>query len=1336
MVALAVCHVCLSFNHEHTAMVSELSDLSELPTDAVEHLSGASDGEVEEFMDRQQLEPVEFLGEQEATSPKGRALREVEQDLRKADQEFADAGSQLGENEEKTGRLAESAEGEEDPLEFLPEGGRIINESHLKLIPKDPDATIHFTMDGSDPTEKSPKYDPMAPIMMEGKHAEQVQVKAIAITKGKASAVMKADFKIEGTLGVQAHEQREKAEALSADAAKESIAASKLAAEAVKKEEKAHVISHEAMKLVTHKEDGESKLVKGLQEKARAAKSDFFTAVDNNKEKKDLEIKLSGEKKTADGKYWKSMEEMLAAGEDFQTADMATRTVSWVGWIQKDRAQGVHARAKDDKTITEDRMRYSKAKLKESTDRQSYIAGIAKTRKAEYEAAARSAEEADEDNFFSSALKEAEEREKRANEAKAVADADKKEKESAAAAAKAAAAVKAAGDDADQAIAEAKEAVTEAQNAAKKAGQVAEAALVEARAAKKAADAARAKMAARGKAAEAGLAAVNAENHARAKVHTLDNEAHTLKASALEYRQTAEEKKLKMIGDKAVLDRANAAQVQTTKYHKTTDDERKAAQKALDDLQARIKALKEEWTAAKQAEEDAIAALPIAKGDMDKTTKASKETDLALKKVIEARRKAWKSAYKSESANRMLKEAAEKVARIAAEEKAMADAKIAKAKKAEDDAKAVLAEKQKLYEEAKALIAQAKASNDVDAEATAERAAEAAKSAAAASKAAVGASETSGNAIRASCQKNLALAEKLNKSVMDMGDANDSVGKAKKLGDNTNSMMKLAKAAAKKAHVLMKESIEEHSFRAEDLIEKTQNRQRLDKLIADALVDEQRKMRYLARAESIEKDWKGKLLEVTEYAGTMKKQYDATAADYNAASSEAKTKEAAYKAVGDKEAAAKKSVAEGEKSVAEMAATAGKDLTAKLMSIRSKWAGVAEKDAKLRNELWKTAVENALPAVMQSTQAEAASSRVYQKLAAEQDGGEATAVATRKQMKIIWVQKQQNEAKLKKAMESLGEQLKTTQREQKKWQKELERLEKLRRETALEALTLRVESIWKKRAKVHDPLNKRRLEKSVFNKIVAAWDRDGTPLGPGVMDTWYLDTRKITYAHNNSPGYLSEKVISRCSSACSEYADLQCAQGHVSRSCTRGRVYRVRFVRTGTIDAANDWFVCRCNSGVMQFAAQEKLAVTREKNKLIRAVVAPNDLTFDVRLHAEEMLPDNYVHCFRDFENWLTKKTDFSKPIRAKFDALDALALSPPEEAEAAYKTVKSLWLEQCIKEQPAPPPPPKTYPGSTDGSLDIFDLKSQPYTTLNVRQHRDRKTPAEKAKGGLEEDL
>ena len=61
-----------------------------------------------------------------------------------------------------------------------------------------------------------------------------------------------------------------------------------------------------------------------------------------------------------------------------------------------------------------------------------------------------------------------------------------------------------------------------------------------------------------------------------------------------------------------------------------------------------------------------------------------------------------------------------------------------------------------------------------------------------------------------------------------------------------------------------------------------------------------------------------------------------------------------------------------------------------------------------------------------------------------------------------------------------------------------------------------------------------RLERSVYKAITAAWDRDGTPLGPGMLDHWYLDGTKITYAHNNQPGFLKEEVIARCSSACSE----------------------------------------------------------------------------------------------------------------------------------------------------------------------------------------------------------
>ena len=261
-------------------------------------------------------------------------------------------------------------------------------------------------------------------------------------------------------------------------------------------------------------------------------------------------------------------------------------------------------------------------------------------------------------------------------------------------------------------------------------------------------------------------------------------------------------------------------------------------------------------------------------------------------------------------------------------------------------------------------------------------------------------------------------------------------------------------------------------------------------------------------------------------------------------------------------------------------------------------------------------------------------------------------------------------------------------------------------------------SLWKKRSKLHDPNPKQRLERSAYKVITAAWDRDGTPLGPGMMDHWYLDGSKITYTHNNQVGFLKEEVISRCSSACSEYADLSCSEGKKARACTRGRVYRARFQRTGTISAENDWFVCRCNSGVMQFAARESLDVIRQKNRLIRASITPEGITFDSRLHAEEMMPDNHVHCFRDFEKWLTTKTPFAKPDRKVFAELDALALSKPDKAVEAYNKVKKMWYDTCLKE-PEPKGAPKgTHPGSTDGSLDIFNLKDQTYTSMDVKKH------------------
>jgi len=1120
---------------------------------------------------------------------------------------------------------------------------------------------------------------------------------------------------------LQAHEQRQIAEKYATEAKREANAAFELAQQAVAKEEKAHVISHEAMKLVQHVDNGEAKAVSDYQAKARTAKADFFIAMENNKSTKKEEVKLTGEKKVLDPKVKTAAEETLKAQEKYDESFEKARTDGWKARLAKDRAAGVHSRTTTDQSVSEDQNRYAKAKLQEAIDKLTAANADATTQKAAYDAAANAAEEADENNFFSAQVKEAEAREKRANEAKAVADAQNKERAAAAAAAKASAAVAEAGDNAAQAIATAKQAAQDAQTAAELASAEAEKALIEARSAKKAADTARAAMKGRGAAAEAGLAAVNLENTARAAVNKLGERATKLRQTAQKFRQNAAGKLIKMDGDTALLARAKKAAGQAGSYHKKSVEERTAAQKALDSLQAKMKKLKEEWTAGKVAEQDAITALGVSRKDMDDSASMLKMTDGALAKVVKARRNAWKSAYKTETANTHLTKAAQKIARISTEEKVLAKKRKNKAAAGVKAAKLMLLDKATIHTRSLKAVEVAKDSGDADAVATATRAEKAASSAKKAAAGAKSSAETAYDIVVAQCAKKVEAVATLDRAVQKMGKADKSVSSALKLGAQANKMMTTSRAAHKKAQELTAEAKKEHAYRANDLQAKTENRQRLDKLIASSLVEEQRKIRNLGRAKKIETTWTGMKKQTEDYVPEVQKIYTETKAVFTGANKEAKKNEDAAKGVLAEEAAKQKEVDASRSSVSTLASTAGKDMVGKLYQIRSKWAAVVAKISKARKQYWDKQVEAALPLLMAATTAEAAAQRKYDSEAAKQDNMEAAAVGPRNRLKIVLVVKQDEEAKLKKEQKALDSKLTTTTKKQKKYQKELERLEKLRRSSALEALTLRVESIWKKRSKLHDPNRKQRLERSVYKVITAAWDRDGTPLGPGKLDHWYLDGSKITYAHKNQPGFLKEEVISRCSSACSEYADLQCTEGKVARACTRGRVYRARFQRTGTISAQNDWFVCRCNSGVMQFAARETLDVVRQKNRLLQASITPDGITFDSRLHAEEMMPDNHVHCFRDFEKWLTTKTPFAKPTKKKFAELDALALSKPDKAVEAYDKVKKMWYDGCIKEAEPAGPPKGTHPGSTDGSLDIFSLKDQSYTTLDVKKHKSK---------------
>jgi len=689
----------------------------------------------------------------------------------------------------------------------------------------------------------------------------------------------------------------------------------------------------------------------------------------------------------------------------------------------------------------------------------------------------------------------------------------------------------------------------------------------------------------------------------------------------------------------------------------------------------------------------------------------------AKEKVVVARRKAWKAAYKAESGNKELKETASKVADIAKKEKDQADQKNAEAKKMEDDAQAVVDAKQAKVSEAEEMVAKAKAANDPDAEATAERSVQAAKSALAAARSALKAAEASGNAIRGSTQQSLQLAEKLNKAVLDLGTSDEAENNAKEKATSSNEMMKKATVATKHTKDLWNEAVDEHKMRLEDKDRKIKERERLQKELHDGKVDLQRKERYLQRKEDLVKTWADNLAEMQAYHKDQKDLYAAAIAAYDAENEKAKALEDVTATAQSKESAARKTVSDSETDLTEMAKTAGLDLVAKLMHMRAKWAKIMLEGATQVEKAASLAVEQAKPELIRTSKVEQAALRTRDKLQAQQDGAVGTAVSKRKAFRVVWITKEELQISAKKANTEMHKQLEQAKKESKARVALLETLEETRRKSALAALQLRVESIWKKRQGVHDPDPNRRLEISRFQQIIAAWDRDGTPLGPGVLDSWYLDTSKLLESHDGKPGYLTEKVINRCSSACAEYADLSCSEGHRFRACTRGRVYRVRFERTATINAKSDWFVCRCNSGVMQLASRDVMDVSRVKNQLIKASLEPQNMMFDVRLHTEELMPDHHVQCFRDFEKWLTTDTPFSKRQREVFQELDKLALSPPEDAKKAYLHVRQLWYKTCIREPEPAPMPEGMHVGSTDGSFDMFEMKSQAYSTLDVRK-------------------
>lgn len=174
----------------------------------------------------------------------------------------------------------------------------------------------------------------------------------------------------------------------------------------------------------------------------------------------------------------------------------------------------------------------------------------------------------------------------------------------------------------------------------------------------------------------------------------------------------------------------------------------------------------------------------------------------------------------------------------------------------------------------------------------------------------------------------------------------------------------------------------------------------------------------------------------------------------------------------------------------------------------------------------------------------------------------------------------------------------------------------------------------------------------------------------------------------------------------------------------------------------------------MQFTAREQLKVNRERNKLLGITFGPDELDFSIRLHNEELIPDGWAQCFRDFTLWLNKKTDlsakpcwntppelhlesFQRPTEVAnetetasraivwqleaqrkradcinethsttFAKLDTLALGAGHvNAETTYNAVRDQWFAECVQEAKPPDAPPDTHPGTTDSSIDFYHM-------------------------------
>jgi hypothetical protein len=250
------------------------------------------------------------------------------------------------------------------------------------------------------------------------------------------------------------------------------------------------------------------------------------------------------------------------------------------------------------------------------------------------------------------------------------------------------------------------------------------------------------------------------------------------------------------------------------------------------------------------------------------------------------------------------------------------------------------------------------------------------------------------------------------------------------------------------------------------------------------------------------------------------------------------------------------------------------------------------------------------------------------------------------------------------------------------------------------ALFARVSEQFQWFANKGNPKRDDRLKPSVFERITGAWDYDGSPIGPGEMESWNINAENtgLLHTHQGQTGFLNQKVVFSCSTACKLLSPPECSIGRIERSCSRGRVFRARFKQSDTVK--NDFFVCRCNNGIMQFSAQESLSVVRHKNQLLRSRLTAGGLIFKKRLHQAELIPEQHVKCFVGFKPFL------GDHMGNTTEGIELTAHKPAIASESIYDSARQQWYEKCLSEEDYASSKNQQI-GSTDSSFDIVLLSS-----------------------------